>query len=87
MLRNTADLAQDRRLPAQWKVSARAAGSENKYNHKITVETYYTKRDWAQPIHRLSAVRSRWAYGGPTTYLQPLRHPGPPALLQVISLR
>ena len=40
----------------------------------------------SQPIHRLSAVRSalgvRWSHGN----LQPLRHPGPPALLQVIGL-
>ena len=39
-----------------------------------------------QPIHRLSAVRSslgvRWSHGN----LQPLRHPGLPALLQVIDL-
>ena len=40
----------------------------------------------SQPIHRLSAVRSalgaRWSHGN----LQLLRHPGPPALLQVIGL-
>ena len=38
-----------------------------------------------EPIRRLSAVRSHWAYGGPTIPRAP-RHLDLPALLQVIGL-
>ena len=55
---------------------------------KVTIrfKAKYIHTVWALPIHRLSAVRSalgvRWSHGN----LQPLRHPGLSALLQVIDL-
>ena len=55
---------------------------------KVTIisKGEYNQSKRASPIHRLSAVRStlgvRWSHGN----LQPLRHPGLPALLQVIDL-
>ena len=71
-----------------WRKAGRLHCSEDWEFHKVTIklEVDYIQTNRVQPIHRLSAVRStlgvRWSHGN----LQPLRHPGLPALLQVIGL-
>ena len=72
-----------------WKEKAvvdAALGFGNSTRTRPLTRTSTSINIGSQPIHRLSAVRSslgvRWSHGN----LQLLRHPGLPALLQVIDL-
>ena len=72
-----------------WKEKAvvdAALGFGNSTRTRPLTRTSTSINIGSQPIHRLSAVRSalgvRWSHGNH----QPLRHPGLPALLQVIGL-